>query len=257
MTARPYIHSRTLHPRLGQTFSFLKTNFVYLRLRFVCATLTLLLGIVLLSCHAYAAKSMAHKTPQRPPIESLKLQHCLKRADELPDMAAAEAMAWIKQGGGNDAHLCRAFAQVNRAMHADAAREFWALASRLRKSDPHRAAAMHDLAGQEFLRAKDIKNAEAQYTAALKLSPRDGDAYVGRAAAKMEAEKYWDAIGDLNYALKISPNNIDALRQRGRAWAQLGNSKNAQEDFEQAAALAGDAPSDDRSKDSAAETQGK
>jgi regulator of sirC expression with transglutaminase-like and TPR domain len=37
--------------------------------------------------------------------------------------------------------------------------------------------------------------------------------------------------------LKADPNSIAALRQRGRAWEQLGNEKNAQEDFGQAEAL--------------------
>jgi len=169
-----------------------------------------------------------------------QLQKCLQRADDLPDQAAAEAAIWIKQGGGNPAHLCRAFAQANRGMHADAAREFWALATFYDKKDAVRAVLMHNTSGQEFLRAKDNKNAEAQYTAALKLGPDNGTALVGRAETYMESERYWDAVVDLNHALKINPKDVDALRQRGRAWEQLGNPKNAEDDFAQAANLAGD-----------------
>ena len=176
--------------------------------------------------------------------ESPQLQKCLKRADDLPDMAAAESAVWIKQNGGNDAHLCRAFAQANRGMHADAAREFWALASYYDKKTPaqnlNRALLMHNLAGQEFLRAKDPKNAETRYEAALKIAPSNATSLIGRAQTRMEAERYWDALDDLNCVLKENPDDINALRQRGLVWSHLGNEKNAQEDLAHAAALAGD-----------------
>ena len=171
------------------------------------------------------------------PVESSQLQTCLKRADDLPDIAAVEAGAWLKEGGSNDARLCRAFAQSNRGMHADAARDFWALASVYDKTNTARAVTMHNMSGQEFLSAKDVKNASVQYAATLKLAPQNVEGLVGRAECSMQVERYWDAIDDLNRALKNDPNSLPALRQRGRAWEQLGNEKNAQEDFAQAEAL--------------------
>ena len=162
---------------------------------------------------------------------SPQLQKCLKRSDDLPDIASAEATVWVKKGGGNDAHLCRAFAQQNRGMHADAAREFWFLASYYDKYDMRRAILMHDLSGQEFLNAKDPKNADMQYSSALKLSSGDSASLIGRAKTRMTVDRYWDALDDLNRVLKVQPDNVEALRQRGRAWAQLGNDKNAQDDL--------------------------
>ena len=194
----------------------------------------LLLGLLL------ASAAQAAEVPSIP-VESAQLQKCLKRADELPDMAAVEAQVWIKKNGGNDAHLCRAFAQANRGMHADSAREFWALASFYDKRKNSHALMLHNLSGQEFLRAKDIKNAAPQYDASLKISPGDITALTGRAETRMDSEHYWEAIDDLNRALKIDPNNVNALRQRGRAWAQLGNKKNAAEDFARAEEIVGKA----------------
>jgi len=165
------------------------------------------------------------------------LEKCLKRADDLPDIAAAESDVWIKKGGGNEAHLCRAFAQSNRGMHVDAAREFWSLASLYRKTDAARTVMMDNLAGQEFMRAKDMKNAEARFTESIKIAPHDLTALIGHAEVLMEMERYWDALDDLNHALKLAPDNVDALRQRGRAWAQLGNDKNAEEDFDRVEVL--------------------
>ena len=187
----------------------------------------------------FLATGIACAADALPPTSSPQLQKCLKRADDLPDIAAAEAAVWIKKDGGNEAHLCRAFAQANRGMHADAAREFWFLASFYDKNGSSRAVLMHNLSGQEFLLGKDIKNAEAQYAASLKSVPDNTGGLVGRAQTRMAHEKYWDALDDLNRALKIKPDSVDALRQRGRVWTHLGNDKNAQEDFEKAEALAG------------------
>ena len=84
---------------------------------------------------------------------------------------------------------------------------------------------------QAFLQAKDVKNAEARFAAALRLAPANPDSLIGRAQTRMESERYWDALDDLNLVLKKTPDNADALRQRGRAWMHLGNEKNAAEDL--------------------------
>jgi tetratricopeptide (TPR) repeat protein len=179
----------------------------------------------------------AHAADTPPVAESLELQACLKKADDLPDIAAADATVWIRKGGGNDAHLCHAAAQSNRGMHADAAREYWSLAAFYDKHDKYRGILMHNQSGQEFLRAKDIKNAWTQFGLSLKNDPNNIIALVGRARADMEDEKYWDALVYLNRVLKRDPDAINALRQRGLVWEKLGNDKNAQEDFVHAEAL--------------------
>ncbi len=166
--------------------------------------------------------------------ESPQLQRCLKKADELPDMAALEAEVWIKKGGGDEAHLCRAFAQANRGMHTDAAREFWALASAYEKKKPKdedRALLMHNLAGQAFLKAKEIKNAQMQFSKSLQIAPQDETALIGMAQISMQTDKYWEALAMLNGVLKNNPQNVAALRQRGLVWMNLDNANNAKEDF--------------------------
>jgi tetratricopeptide (TPR) repeat protein len=127
-------------------------------------------------------------------------------------------------------------------MHADAAREFWGLASKFekgRESDKGRALLMHTLSGQEFLRAKDNANAEARFAAALRIAPNDASALSGRAQCRIAVEKYWDALDDLDRALKTHPDDAAALRLRGRVWIALGNDRNAKEDFAHAHAVDG------------------
>jgi len=176
-------------------------------------------------------------------IESSQLQACLRRADDLPDLAAAEANAWLKRGGGNEARLCYSFAEANRGMHAEAAQQFWTLATYFDKRDAKRAVLMHILAGQEFMLAKDVKDALSQYSQALKIKPDNAESLLARAQIRMTFDRYWDAIDDLNQILKNDPRNIEALKERGHAWIELGNTKNAQEDFEQAELLSMPQPS--------------
>jgi tetratricopeptide (TPR) repeat protein len=105
------------------------------------------------------------------------------------------------------------------------------------KTDAGRAVTLHNFAGQEFLRAKDPRSALAHYATSLRLSPANTDALIGHAESYMASERYWEAVDDLNRVIATQPKNLIALRQRGRAWLQLGNDKNAQEDFERAEAM--------------------
>lgn len=160
-----------------------------------------------------------------------KLEECLKKAEELPDIAAANAELWFKQGGGEDARFCHASAQFNRGEFTLAGRGFAALAALREKTDARKAAELHARAGSSFTRANDAKNAEKEFNAAIKLESSDPDIWIDRAAARANTEHYWDAISDLNQALRIAPDIAEAYRLRGQAWLKLGNSKNARADF--------------------------
>lgn len=160
-----------------------------------------------------------------------KLEACLQKAEELPDIAAANAELWFKQGGGEDARFCHASAQFNRGEYTLAGRGFASLAKLHDKNDPRHAAQLHARAGLSFMRAEDNKNAVAEYDAALKLEPQDPEIWMDRATFRATTEHYWDAISDLNHALKITPDMSEALRLRGQCWMKLGNSKNAEADF--------------------------
>jgi tetratricopeptide (TPR) repeat protein len=181
------------------------------------------------------------------------LKECLKKADNLPDMAAADADTWFKHGGGDAARLCRATAQFNRNEFAKSAQDFSALADT--RKDPKRAALLHAQAGLAWMRAKSFKRAEAEYEAGLRKEPDDPDIWVDRATERAAAQRYWDAIADLNKALDIMPDMPEALRLRGQVWYKLGVASSAKSDFERAVAVEG---GEQASKDQAtAPTQSK
>jgi Flp pilus assembly protein TadD len=160
-----------------------------------------------------------------------KLEECLKKAEELPDIAAANSELWFKQGGGEDARFCHASAQFNRGEFTLAGRGFASLAALHEKSDTRKAAELHARAGSSFTRTNDAKNAEKEFNAAIKLESSDPDIWMDRGSSRANTEHYWDAISDLNQALKIAPDMAEAYRLRGQAWLKLSNTKNARADF--------------------------
>lgn len=169
----------------------------------------------------------------QPPLD-YKLADCLKRAEQSPDITLAEADHWLKSGGGDAARLCRAFAQFHRGEFLLAAQQFQALAESGQKK--HRAA-LEAQAALAYGRANDFKQAEAAYAQALKLEPQDPEVWLDRATLRADNEKYWDSLDDLNRALTLMPDMIEALRLRGQIYTKLGNESNARADFTRAAML--------------------
>lgn len=193
-----------------------------------------LLGWVILSGPALADSSI-DKT----------LAECLERAEQSPDLALAEADRWLKEGGGDPARLCRAYAQFHRGEYLLAAQAFRALADSTYKQQPNNTkhvAALAAQAGLAYARANDVKNAEIAYAAAIKLEAQDPDIWLDRATMRADAERYWDALDDLNRALTLMPDQPQALRLRGQVWTKLGHESNARADFIRAAMLDGQQP---------------
>jgi tetratricopeptide (TPR) repeat protein len=164
-----------------------------------------------------------------------KMQDCLKRAVDMPDLALAEANAWLKQGGGSPALLCRATAQFHTGDFAQSANDFAQLAAAER--NPHQASFLYQQAGLAATRVNDFRRAEQDYSQALKLEQQDPEIWANRAAMRAAAQNYWEAIDDLNHALTIMPDMLEALRLRGQVWYKLGNEAKAEDDFRRVAEM--------------------
>jgi tetratricopeptide (TPR) repeat protein len=164
-----------------------------------------------------------------------RFEDCLKKADDLPDIAEAEAESWLKHGGGDSALLCRATAQFHRGEFVKSAQDFIALASG--QKDPRHASLLYRQAGLAYTRAENYKESENEYGKALSLEQQDPDIWVDRATERAAAQNYWDAIADLDQALKIMPDMLEAVRLRGQVWFKLGMKAEAETDFRHAAEI--------------------
>jgi tetratricopeptide (TPR) repeat protein len=163
-----------------------------------------------------------------------RLKACIQKAEKLPDSAFADAEAWQKHGGGDRADTCWAFAQYQRGEYDEAARMFAKLATARDGRDKKQAASFHVQAAQAYMRLSDHKKAEAEYNAALRQEQQDPDIWQDRATERAAAGRFWEALDDVQKALKIMPDAPDALRLRGQIWQKLELNSNAKADFERA-----------------------
>ncbi|WP_211100179.1 hypothetical protein [Azospirillum halopraeferens] len=166
-----------------------------------------------------------------------RLEACVKLAETRPDKAMEQALAWAARGGGAPAGLCRAMAQFHRGDFADAARGLEALVPDLGADSPAGAASLLGRAGWAWLRAGDAERAERAYTAALDRLPDDPDLRIDRAFARAEAERFWDAIADLDAAIAADPRRADAWLYRAAAHKALSHYARADADVARALEL--------------------
>lgn len=184
---------------------------------------------VLLSIAAFDVCAAEKAVPSNP---QLQMRACLKKATDLPDIAVVEANDWIKRGGGDAAVLCRATAQFHNNEFIKSAQDFTTLADG--QKDTRQASLLYQQAGLAWTRAENYKLAEETYGKAISDEQADPDLWVARANERAAAQRYWDAIDDLDKALDVMPDMPEALRLRGQVWSKLGLDHNAEVDFRHA-----------------------
>ncbi|WP_181449437.1 hypothetical protein [Azospirillum thermophilum] len=166
-----------------------------------------------------------------------QIASCAALAESRPEEAMETATRWQQAGGGDLAGLCQALALFHQGAFKEAGSRLEELAPRLGRDDPKAAASILGRAGWAWLRAGDQTRAERLYTDALARQPGDVDLLIDRAFARAEAERYWDAVADLDAALVKDPSRADAWLYRASAHKALMNSRQALGDIARALEL--------------------
>lgn len=166
-----------------------------------------------------------------------ELQACVRLAEAKPAEAMESALAWQDRGGGDLARLCQALALFHRGDFKAAGARLEELAPLLGRNDPKGEAGILARAGWAYLRAGDAGHADRLYTAALDRQPDDVDLHIDRAFARAEAERYWDAVADLDTAIRNAPARADAYLYRAGAYKALSNLRQAAADVSRALEL--------------------
>lgn len=142
---------------------------------------------------------------------------CLDRAEALPDFALEEAKLWERQGGGANARLCQALAQLLRGDWEQAAPALEASAAEMSRETPAMRANLLSRAAIAWSNAHKLPQAEATFGKALELTPRDPQILMDRAIARAGMERYWDAITDLDRVVELAPKMSEAWLLRAQA----------------------------------------
>ncbi|MFV3075150.1 hypothetical protein [Niveispirillum fermenti] len=162
---------------------------------------------------------------------------CLARAEALPDFALAEAKLWERQGGAADARLCQALAQLLRGEWEAAAPALEASATELAHEAATMRANLWSRAALAWSNARKPDAAEAAYGKAVALTPNDPQLLMDRAILRAGAERYWDAVADLDRVIDLMPRQSEAWLLRAQAHHVLALDAKAMNDVQEALRL--------------------
>jgi tetratricopeptide (TPR) repeat protein len=164
---------------------------------------------------------------------------CMEMAKSSPQQAYDTAGAWIAKNGGAPAEHCQAAAMVALGRYVEAAQMMQKIAGELDANDSSKGLAAHlyDQAGQIWILQGDPAQAIAASNAALDIMPNDVELVVDRAVALGVAERWADALNDLNRAHNLAPKRADILVLRASSYRNVGKNDLALEDVNQALTL--------------------
>jgi len=195
----------------------------------------------------FALPLLVAAAPKSPVIQigppSQQYDACLAQTRHDPKAALKTAQIWREAGGGFPAEHCAAIALIELKQYPEAAQRLEALAGAMMTEPAELRGDALDQAGQAWLLADQPDRAKAAFDAALGFEPRQPAFMIDRAEALAGAGHYWQAIDDLNRALEIDPNSVDALVFRASAYRHVGGTDGlelAQADAERALKLAPD-----------------
>ena len=165
---------------------------------------------------------------------------CLATAEEDPSAAYEHASSWDLEGGGDPARHCAAVALIHLGQHAEAAKRLEWLGQTIKSEDLDMRAEAYAQAAQAWLLAGDLDRAYAAQNAGLKLSPDNLELLVDRGITLASAANYRTALADLNQAHKIAPHRADILVYRASVHRYLKAMDAAMRDVQRALNLAPD-----------------
>lgn len=176
-----------------------------------------------------------------PPDPAAHYARCMALAHTNPAQAFTDAEAWRQENGHFPAEHCAAVALIGLKRYPEAAARLEALAGAMMQQSPRLRAETLEQAGQAWLLGNQPAKAKIAFDGALKLLPGNTDLLIDRAEAYAEEKKYWNAIDDLNQALEQEPNRADALVFRASAYRRLPNGLDlARTDIDRALKIAPD-----------------
>lgn len=163
-------------------------------------------------------------------------ERCLALLISDPQGAQSLAETWATAGGGEGAEHCLALARVALGDPEEGAGLLERLADS-RHGTPAARSAIYRQAAQAWRMAGDAQRAFAAAGKALAITPDDPDALMERGLAGGALERWQSVVDDLSRALDVDRSRVDALVLRGSAWRHLGRDAEAADDVDRALAL--------------------
>jgi tetratricopeptide (TPR) repeat protein len=162
---------------------------------------------------------------------------CVLAIDVDAANAFENALVWRDHGGGLPAEQCAALALISLDAPGEAASRLDALARRMDAGTLTQRATLLAQSGNAWLLANQPDNAEAAFSAALRLTPRDADIWVDRARARAARQDWANAETDLGNALTFERSRPETYVLRAGARQAQGNMMGYASDISSALSL--------------------
>jgi tetratricopeptide (TPR) repeat protein len=164
-------------------------------------------------------------------------QSCVRGININASDAFELALTWRDRGGGLPAERCAALALIALDEPGEAAVRLNALARRPNAGTLAQRASLLVQSGNAWLLAGEPQTAEAAFSAALKMTPRDAETWIDRARARAVLMNWVDAEADLTDALTFDKTNPETFVLRASARQAQGNKAGYRSDIATALAL--------------------
>ena len=196
-------------------------------------------SIVLAGLFAILAASTAEAAQNGNPFgTSSPYESCVAAVAKNAADGFEMAMTWRTQGGGLPADHCAALALLALDEPGEAASRLNALAQRPDAGSREERAALLGQSGNAWLLASQMENAETAFTAALKLTPTDGEIWTDRARARAAKQDWANAEMDLSQALSfVKATKAEVFVLRASARRAQGNTLGYKADIDAALAI--------------------
>jgi len=164
-------------------------------------------------------------------------QACVAAVNANAADAFEMASIWRDHGGGPPAEHCIALALIALDEPGEAASRLDLLARRMDAGAATDRARLLAQSGNAWLLANELQNAEAAFSAALKLTPGDAEIWTDRGRTRAARQDWANAETDLNSALSYDKTHPAAYVLRAGARQAQGNQAGYKADIDAALAL--------------------
>jgi tetratricopeptide (TPR) repeat protein len=174
--------------------------------------------------------------------EAREYAACMQLARIDPRAAHTSALAWRKAGGGDAAIHCVAVAVLGLGQYSQAATMLEELGARGDPARPDLKAGLLNQAANAWMITGRPEKALKLTRQAIKLQPGNIELYLDASIAEAGLGRYWKALDALNTALEIDETRADALVFRASAWRKVGAPDLADQDIKAALRIRPDNP---------------
>lgn len=194
-------------------------------------------AIVIIGLTFLPGLALAQEISQARREEEARRISCLEKVQTNPEEAYEDALQWRAEGRRLAARECVAAAQVALNNAARGAREYEILSNVADPSSRDERVRFLALAGAAYSIAHQYEESKRVLGIAIELKPRIPSLRYDRALALIELKEWEMAVGELDAADLLLPNQAEFLRERARVHMEIAEMAEAQSDIDRAIAI--------------------